>query len=138
MSKEQKTTLIKYLSASLVGIALAVFYISVRDITLEPLVEQYRILCDAFTIPGLVLIMLGFLVWISGTGTLDGLSYALQGLKRMLIPGAGLEKGERYGDYVERKRKKRISGYGFLFVVGGVFMAIALVFMALFYSIYGK
>ena len=138
MNKRRKTTLTKYLSASVVSGAMVWFYVSVRDIELLPRVDQYRILCDAFTVPGLVLILVGVLIWIAGTGTLDGLTYVLNGLKRMLIPGAGLEKGERFGDYVERKRQKRASGYGFLFVVGGVCMAIALVFMVLFYSIYEK
>ena len=137
MSKQNKTRLIKYLCASLVSLAMAIFYISVRHIGLETRMEQYRIICDAFTVPGVVLVMFGMLMWISGTGALDGISYALHGLKS-LIPGLGAEKLERYGDYVERKRGKRPTGYGFLFVVGGVCLAIALVFMFLFYQLYGK
>ena len=54
--------------------------------------------------------------------------------KRMLTPkGLG---GEKYDEYLERRRKNRVKGYGFLYVVGGAFMAVAGVFMALFYSLY--
>lgn len=101
------------------------------------LVERYKIWCDAFTIPGLLLILLGLLVWISNQGALDGLSYALQGMFRMFIPGAGLRQNmETYYDYLKRKEKKRVKGYGFLFIVGGSSMAVALVFLNLFYRIY--
>ena len=137
MSREQKVKLIKYGGASLFCAVMAILYIVPRNITEQELVGQYLILCDAFTVPGILLIMFGFLVLLSNSGALDGISYALQDLKRVFIPGAGLEKHERYSDYVERRRQKKATGYGFLFVVGGICTAIALVFMALFYSVYG-
>ena len=36
----------------------------------------------------------------------------------------------------QRKKEKRIHGYSFLYVVGGVCMVISIVFMVLFYRLY--
>ena len=67
---------------------------------------------------------------------LDAIGYMISGVIRFLIP-AGQLKHEKYADYVERRREKGpVKGFGFLFVTGSVFMAAALVFIALFYSVY--
>ena len=42
--------------------ALVWLYISQREFAAQSQMEQYRILCDAFTIPGVISIMLGFLL----------------------------------------------------------------------------
>jgi hypothetical protein len=95
---------------------------------------RYRVLCDAFTVPGMLLIMSGLLMFVANEGALDGLSYLGHYLKNMFIPGSR-NKTKRYFDYVEGKREKRVKGFGFLFVVGGVCMLIALVFLGLFYTL---
>ena len=138
MSSTLKTRLIKYGISFSVSFGMAWFYVSLRDFQFQPLMEKYRILCDAFTIPGMVFILLGLLMILSNQGALDGISYAAQYAARLLIPGALTKhKQERYLDYVERKRANRAKGFGFLFVTGVVTMAIALVFMYLFYQLYG-
>lgn len=137
MSKRLKVNLVKYgISALICGI-LVWIYVSTRDFAAQTTMEQYRILCDAFTIPGLLALMFGLLLAISNEGAFDGVGYALSIAWKALIPG-GRTKMEKYFDYVERKREKRGGGFGFLFVVGGVCMAAALVFMVLFYRLYGK
>lgn len=134
MSPKARNNLIKYSIAFAIGAALAVFYVSVRDFGAQTPADKYRILCDAFTVPAVLLIMSGALMTISNAGALDGLGYiAKQGLG-MFVPGKGLGT-ERYADYIERKREKRVTGYGFLYVSGCVFMAIALVFMVLFFTV---
>ena len=133
MTKEAKIRLIKYTSAFAFVAILAYIYIGARDFAGAALVEKYWMLCDALTIPGTLLIMAGALVWVSNMGALDGLGYAVSSLKRMLIPGAGARMDERYAEYVERKRNNRVHGYGFLLISGCITMAVALVFMALFF-----
>lgn len=96
--------------------------------------DRYRILCDAFTIPGVILLMVGLLVWISTTGMFDSLGFAFSWLGARLIPGLALRRNEKYYDYVTRKRGNRAKGYRFLYIVGGVFLAVAIVFFILFYS----
>ncbi len=135
MSKKAKASLIKYGISIGIGLLLAYAYIALRDFGTMELVDKYRTLCDAFTIPGVLLLISGLLVSVSNEGALDGLGYILSQGLRMLIPGksAGSEK---YVDYVERKRGKRIKGYGFLYISAALFLAVTAVFMVLFYSIY--
>lgn len=135
MNRDRKTLLKKYIITFFIGGVLAYAYVALRDFRGEPLLEKYRILCDAFTIPGLLLLMVGLLVAVSNEGIFDGLLYALSYAAKAIIPLWGRQH-ERYYDYVQRKREKRLHGYGFLFITGAVFMAAAMVFLILFYSIY--
>lgn len=136
MSDRAKTNLLKYGISTGIVIVLAGIYIGSRDFLNQTRMEQYRILCDAFTIPGLTLVLLGVLVWLSNEGALDAVSYAGAWLMQRLIPGGALRERETYLEYVERKRENRVTGYGFLFQVGGAAMAVALINMALFYRLY--
>ena len=134
MSKRVKVLLAKYGGSAAFAGVMAWLYISLRDFDGAKLADKYRMLSDAFTVPGILLLMFGCLIWISNLGALDGLAYAVSFAIRSLIPGARY-KDEKYGDYVERKQENRVKGYGFLFVSGGVTMAVAIVFMILFYSL---
>lgn len=99
-------------------------------------IERYRVLCDAFTIPGVILIMAGALVWISNLGGFDGIAYSLKIAIKKLIPFGAVEKPERYFDYVERKKGNRLKGYHFILITGMGFLAVALFFMYRFYQLY--
>lgn len=135
--KNLKTILLKYGITVFIGGLMAYSVISSYGLAAAQTdAEIYRILADAFTIPGVVILLCGVLVAIANEGTFEGLSYAVTYAFKMLIPGTG-KTHEKFGDYVARRREKGgVKGYGFLFVVGGVFMAIAVVFIALFYSVY--
>ena len=134
MSRSLKANLIKCGIATVIGGLLSYFYVSVREFGAQLLMEQYRILCDAFTIPGMLYILFALLMTISNEGALDGVGFCVKQALRMLTPkGLG---GEKYDEYVERRRKNRVKGYGFLYIVGAIFMAVSGVFMALFYSLY--
>ena len=135
MSEKLRKNLIKYGITGAVCIALAVFFCAVRDFEQMSLVVRYRTLCDAFTVPGLLCICVALLLWVSNDGFFYGLGYCLDVARKALIPG-GRKKMERYYEYVERHRQRKVTGYGFLFVCGGVCMAAAIVFLILFYSIF--
>ena len=135
MSDQLRRNLLKYGIAGGLCIAIAVIYCVLRDFSQMTLVEKYRTLCDAFTVPGLLAICAGVLVWSSNDGLFNGLGYCLNITWKSLIPG-GRRKVQRYYDYVQSRKKKKITGYSFLFICGGVCMVLAGVFMALFYSIY--
>lgn len=128
-----KKKLLKHGVAALIGAAMAVLYVALRDFAGASTADRYRMLCDAFTIPGVLLMLSAALVWLSNEGSFDGIGYSFRYLVDRLIPGPG-KNPEKYGDYVERRRGKKITGYGFLLTVGGAFFAVALVFYALFYS----
>ena len=135
MSSQAKSRIIRYAVTFAAGGVLAYVYVSLRDFGAQELSQKFRILCDAFTVPGALLLLVGALMSISGTGALDGVGYVSGQALGMFIPGRGLG-WESYADYVERKREKRgRKGHGFLYISGAVFMAIALVFLILFYCV---
>lgn len=135
MSKRLRNNLLKYGITGVVCLGLAAVYCVLRDVTNLPRVDQYRTLCDAFTIPGVLALCVGLLLWVSNDGFFYGLGYCLDVTRKALIPG-GRRKIEKYYDYVQRHRDKKITGFGFLYICGGVCMAIAIVFLMLFYGIY--
>ena len=133
--------LMKYGIAVAIGLILVYIYVASR-IDLGNLAAVAKgdlnlILCDAFSIPGLLLLLAGLLMTLSNHGALDGVGYVAVNALKMLIPGGAI-KAERYKESLERKRANRVRGYGFLFVTAIAFLAIAAVFMALFYSLYQK
>ena len=137
MSDRTKVTLVKYGGTVLLAGILIWIYCSSRNLFLQSEMERWRILCDAFTLPGLTYIMIGFLIMVANEGFFDMLSYAFSKAVGMFLPGRGFsEDGEKYYDYVQRKRENRAKGFGFLFLVGGVLMAFALLFMFLFSRCY--
>ena len=133
MSKSRRRTLIKYGVTVLLGAGLVWLTLELQGYAyLKSDMERYRLLSNAFTIPGSILLMLGLLVLISSTGAYDGLTYALRWLRMTLLP-FGASKHERYYDYVQRRRTRPKVHGGFLMVVGGAFLAVAVVFIFLFY-----
>ena len=137
MSKRLKRNLLCYGITAAIGLGMAALVLATYDFgTLTTQVARYRLLADAFTIPGTVILCAGLLVWISNQEMFLGIGYAVRYAVHRLIPGMGA-KQERYYDYVERKREKGpVTGYGFLLITGAAFLAVAAVFMVLFYQVY--
>ena len=96
--------------------------------------ERYLDLADAFTIPGVVMIMAGLLVWVASQGGFDMISYGLLRAKDSLIPGAK-HNGEQFYDYKVRQDKKRPKGYSFMFISGGIYLIPAIIFNILYYTV---
>lgn len=101
------------------------------------LADRYRILADAFTIPGVILVMVAALVWVSTFGFFDGLSYAARQFAGLFLPVFGKKhKHLTYYDYKMERGEKRFGGYGFLFFVGLAFVIVAVVFTVLHGQVY--
>lgn len=131
-----KANLKKYAIAVIIGVGMVLLTLNLHGFSeLTDTAQKFRLLADAFTIPGVILVMVGFLVMVANGGFFNGVAYVATYAVKMLIPGPN--KGtERYGDYVERKRAAgKVKGYGFLFITGVVFVLIAVIFTVLFYTI---
>ena len=135
MSDGAKIRLVKYGAAAVFTGLMVWIYISLRPFPGETLAETFKVLCDALTIPGALLLAVGGLVWASNEGALDGLGYVFDVTWKALIPG---KRGSvmKYAEYVQSKREKPVIGYGFLLISGAVVMVAALVFLVLFYTQY--
>lgn len=135
MSRLRKN-LPRYGIAAVIGVCMVIITLNTHEFWNQTeLVDQYRVLTDAFTIPGLSLMGAGGLVWVSNKGVFNPISYATHYLAGHILPGLRGTKDENYYDYVTRKNEgSRHLSFAFLLIVGGVFFAIALVFYALFYT----
>lgn len=124
----------RYVVAFVVGILLAGAALAAEGFSdAVTAVQRYRILCDAFTIPGTVLMLVGVLAWVAGEGLFDGVAYASRSLFRVFTRWEPV----RYFDYLRGKQERRKKGgYGFLLITGGGFLLVAVVFYALFYGAY--
>ncbi|MCH5184247.1 MAG: DUF3899 domain-containing protein [Oscillospiraceae bacterium] len=135
-SKQVRRFFLKYGIAVAIGGLLSYFTcISHGFWETDDLVERFKILADAFSIPGVVLALTGALVWVGNQQVFAGLTYAGGRMFHALIPfGRTREERETYYDYVTRKREKGgVKGYGFLVHVGIAYFLLSLVFFVLFY-----
>lgn len=129
--------LIRYAVAILAGLLLGLLYLWDKQLLEQPLVDQYRLLSDAAMLPGVLMLFSGLMIFLSNEGSFDGVSFVLGKAVRFLLPFMGLQKGETYGEYVQRKREKQIRGYGFLFFCGIGFLAVSILFVLLYNQIHG-
>ena len=128
-----KARLTKYGLCALFVAVMAYAYLLPRDFAGAGNQERYQLLCDALTVPGVLLVCAGALVWVSNLGALDGIFYGLRLAFRALIPGKRLQKEENYQDFVADRQEKRVKGYGFLLITGAVTIAASLLFLGLYY-----
>ena len=121
----------KYAITGAICFALAALYCGLRDWQGLTTADRLRTLCDGFTIPGILCLCVGTLVWVSKEGFFDGLGYCVSVTRNALFFGCR-QRVETYYDYVQRHRENRKTDFGFLFVWGGICMAIALPLLWLF------
>ena len=133
MKKTIWKSILKYVLALAAGLGMVYAYIAPRDLASQTLIEQYHILCDAFTLPGLLMASVGLMVLMGNLGALDTLAYAVHFLLHTFIPLLG--KGKSYLDFMLERREHRVHGYGFLFVVGLLLTAVGIVFLLLYYNV---
>ena len=124
-----------YVVAFVIAALIAVgIYVS-RGLSAESTAEeQYRALCDAFTVPGVIMLAFGVLLWVSGEGALTGVTWLLHNAIYMLIPGKGLQVVS-YRDYLEERRTREKKTHPCFFAVGGFFLVVALVFLIIYSNV---
>ena len=137
MSERLRNNLIKYGSCVAAGLLAGVAYLSGKDFFNLSLVDQYRLLSDAFMLPGFLMVAVGLLIFLANEGSFTGIGFIAQKAVGFLIPFLYQQKGETYREYVERKTAKPTKGYGFLLICGLVFLAVSLVFVVLYKQIHG-
>ena len=135
MRKSTKANIYKCMIAASSGLLLAWFYTNSRWSDELTTAEQLCILCDAFSLPGIFMTLAAMLCSINYSGGLDTIAYLMSWIPRSFAPGLFGEPMHLV-DYVEDRRSKRKKGYGFLYIVGLIFLAVALVFLVLFYRAY--
>lgn len=133
MSKKARTRLLKYGISSAVCLAVAGIYVYLYPLNGTDK-DLFMCLSNAFFLPGILTTFSGLLVFVSNEGVFDGVGFVLHTVVHALLPfGRFGRSGQmKYGDYVEQRRGKNPSGYGFLILVGLVFVLIGAVFAYLY------
>ena len=136
MNNNIRNIIIKYAVALGIGAGFVFTFMWLNDYSLvTEQIEKYRLLTDAFSIPGVIFIMVGCLVFVSTDGFFDMITFGLGKAKSMLIPFSK-KSDETFYDYKQRKAKNRLTGYSFLFFTGLAFLMVAGIFLILFFRVY--
>ena len=131
-----KGVLIKYIITAAAGLAVAVVYSLIKGLfSAEDIVSAFRILSDAFTLPGILLLCFGLLTFINKEGMFDGLAYSFKSMRRVRRNFRADDKTPKtYYDYKQSVKSKRHVAWHLLFVGAG-YLLLAIVFIVL-HSIY--
>lgn len=134
--KNTKKTVIKYLVTVGIAFVATLLVIWLRDIANEgDIQERYRILADAFCVPGAVLMCSAGIMWVAADGFFDSLAYAFRRAGGMFIPAYKI-KHETFFDYKQRKNEKRAeredTDFWYLFFVGLGFVLVSAIFTVLY------
>ncbi len=133
--KDGRKLLLKYSITVVICAAVAVFLMWQHNLwSAESNMSRFHILSDAFVVPGMLILLSGVLVWVSNFGFFDMLGYVGSRVGSMFIPFYRKSfDHQTFYDYKESRKDKRISGYSFLFIVGGVFFIVGVVFLILYF-----
>jgi len=123
----------KYIIASLVGFAVMTGVLFMRDFfSLTDPTETFAALCDACFVPGVLLAGVGALLFVADDGLFDIFAFGIQKVARLSL------RKKREGtapltfyDYRAMKQGGRKGGFGFLLVIGGMYLIAAVVFLLL-------
>ena len=75
MTKALKTKIMCYVTSIVINAYLVFSYVRSHEIGTLPQIDQYHVLCDAFFLPGLIMIFLGLLMVMNNLGALDTMAY---------------------------------------------------------------
>ena len=118
----------RYLIALAVGFGLAAYLLWQKDIFAQTdTATIFHILCDAFFVPGVLLVCFGLLIFTTNEGTFDGMTYAVKSFVNMFRK-QNLKKFDSYYDY-KASRKNRDTKFGYLVICGLFFIAVSLVML---------
>ena len=121
----------KYLITLLVGLALAAWVAIPKGIFSETRAEIiFGILSDAFFVPGVLLLGVGGLIFVSNEGIFDGFTYGIISF----IDIFRKDKQNKYRTFFDYRQSKgeRDTSFGFMLVCGLAFIAISGIMYLLF------
>ena len=124
-------TINKYLIALGIGFALTAWVVLGNDIFNQTdMADILQILADGFTLPAVLLLGSGGLVFASNEGTFDSLVYGVRSFMDMFRKERKNEFKSFY-DYKESKAEKRMS-FGFLLISGLIFAVLTAITLVLY------
>ena len=137
-----KKKLLQYGISTAVGLLLAVwvlsaegFFLLYKDAVAKGMVAQLMmILCDAFFVPGILILCLGIMTWIATTGFCDAIRYAMHVATHTILPFFTQSKTKQYYDYKTEREEHRSKPLVFLIFVGIGFCLVSAIFGAFWFT----
>ena len=130
-----KKNILRYSIASAVGLALAFVILCFKNIFSQTdAVKVFQILCDAFFVTGICFACIGVIMLAGNGGAFDMLGYAFVMLFDALRKDISKRKYKDFYEYRQAKKEKKRNVL-YMFVVGGAFIAISVIFLILFYQV---
>ena len=117
-----------------IGLAIGTFFIVKDGLALDWEKDKWHILADTFTIPGVMFLMVFLLVKVSDFGAFDAIAYSVR-LVVTVIFRSNVRKSKlpvNYRDYRLARMAKQRTSATFLLLVGGIHLAVAIIFIILF------
>lgn len=96
--------------------------------------DLIRDLCDAFTVPGAVMLCFGILVFATNGGTFDMLAFGVRKFFDLFRKDLTKVKYRTFYDYRQAQKEKKRSFLNFV-VVGAAFLLVGIVFLIVYYRI---
>lgn len=130
-----KKNILRYSIASAVGLALAFAILCFKNIFSQTdAVKVFQILCDAFFVTGICFACIGVIMLAGNGGAFDMLGYAFVMLFDALRKDISKRKYKDFYEYRQAKKEKKRNVL-YMFVVGGAFIAISVIFLILYYQV---
>ena len=126
-----KTKLLQYgITTAILAVCSLLIMVS-KDLFIQTnLKEIYKILTDSFFVPGVVAVFFVLLIVASNEGTFYIFSYGMKSFLNLFKKDRSKMHYKTYYDYKEAMKDEK-KPYGFILIVGLVFFAISMVFMAI-------
>lgn len=132
--REKMKTVYKYLITAAFGAVLAFIVLLIKDVFhLSQTVDVMKALCDGFFISGVLIACFGGLVFASNGGVFDMITYGVKNLFWLFKKNPADRKYKDFYEYREAMKEKKRS-YGYMVIVGLAYIAVSLIFLALYYN----
>lgn len=130
-----KKALLRYGITFAVGLLLAFFAALIQGVFAQTeTVALMKVLCNSFFASGVLIACVGLLVVATEGGAFDMLAYAVVLIFDGLRRDVSKRKYKDFYEYKQAKKEKKRS-FGFLLIVGVIFIAISLVFLIPYYNL---
>ncbi len=123
-----------YIITGIIGVAIFITIICTKQIWNEQTTKAVmQVLSDACFVPGVLLAGVGLIIFASNGGAFDMLAYAAIKFIDLFRKDC---KNPKYKDFYEYReaKKGRKRGMAFMLIVGAVFIALAVIFLIVYYQ----
>ena len=124
-------SVLKYLITMVCGLGLAAWVAFNQNILEKTTLQDiFHVLTDAFFIPGILIMGMGALIFVTNEGAFDAITFGLKSFWSMFSKKLKRNR-ETYYDYRSARSEKKLP-FGFLLICGFLFFAVSMVMYVLY------